>query len=91
MPFLSVLKRHGDRPSPAINSFPVKGYSLALDFPRTRRLTALLSRLDGLVWKHGGKIYLAKDAVSGAGMGRVDMKQFTEKKFTSALRERLEQ
>lgn len=91
VPFLSVLKRHGDRPSPAINSFPVKGYSLALDFPRTRRLTALLSRLDGLVWKHGGKIYLAKDAVSGAGMGRVDMKQFTEKKFTSALRERLEQ
>lgn len=90
VPFLSVLKRHGERPAEALNSFPVKGFSLALDFPRTRGVIPLLNRLDELVWAHGGKIYLTKDAVSRPGMGRVDMSQFTERKFTSALRERLE-
>jgi hypothetical protein len=90
VPFLSVLKRHGDRPAEALNSFPVKGFSLALDFPRTRGVIPLLNRLDELVWAHGGKIYLTKDAVSRPGMGRVDMSQFTGRKFTSALRERLE-
>jgi FAD/FMN-containing dehydrogenase len=90
VPFLSVLKRHGARPPEAVNSFPVEGYSLALDFPRTRRLISLLNRLDETVWNNGGKIYLTKDAVSRPGMGRINMAQFAEQKFTSALRERLE-
>jgi hypothetical protein len=68
----------------------VEGYSLALDFPRTRRLISLLNRLDETVWNYGGKIYLTKDAVSRPGMGRINMAQFAERKFTSALRERLE-
>jgi len=91
VPFLSVLKRHGERPAEAVNSFPVKGYSLALDFPRTRGLISLLNRLDELVWSRGGKIYLAKDAVSRPGLGRVDLSQFSGQKFTSAMRERLKQ
>lgn len=90
VPFLSVLKRHGERPSEAINSFPVKGCSLALDFPRTRGIMSLLNRLDELVWKYGGKIYLTKDAVSRPEMGRLEMSQFTGRKFSSALRERIE-
>ncbi len=91
VPFLSVLKRHGERPVEAVNSFPVKGYSLALDFPRTRGLISLLNRLDELVRRRDGKVYLAKDAVSHPGLGRVDISRFTGRKFTSAMRERLEQ
>ncbi|MEZ4921371.1 MAG: hypothetical protein R2792_19915 [Saprospiraceae bacterium] len=63
-PFLSVLKRHGERPKEAINSFPIKGYSLALDFPRTRTVKNLIAALDQLIWDRGGKVYLTKDACS---------------------------
>ena len=88
-PFLTVLKRHGERPPEAVHSFPVRGYSLAMDFPRTRTIFALVKKLDDLVWSLGGKIYLAKDACSAARMGRVDPAGFGEEKFMSMLRERL--
>jgi FAD/FMN-containing dehydrogenase len=90
-PFLSVLKRHGERPIEAINSFPIKGYSLALDFPRTQSIFSLVNKLDELVWAAGGKIYLTKDACSAPKMGRIDSGVFKEKKFYSDLRARLEQ
>ena len=89
LPFLTVLKRHGERPAEAIHSFPVKGYSLALDFPRTRTIFSLIQRLDELVWQYGGKIYLAKDACSSARMGRIQPASFGEHKFHSLLKERL--
>jgi len=88
-PFLSVLKRHGERPAEAIHSFPEKGYSLALDFPRTRTVEALVKRLDEVVWQHGGKIYLTKDALSDSCMGRIDPRHFGEAKFFSSLKGRL--
>lgn len=88
-PFLSVLKRHGERPAEAIHSFPEKGYSLALDFPRTTTVEALVKRLDEVVWHHGGKIYLTKDALSAPRMGRVDPRYFGEAKFFSSLKGRL--
>jgi FAD/FMN-containing dehydrogenase len=88
-PFLSVLKRHGDRPQEAIHSFPIRGYSLALDFPRTAGIPALVKQLDELVDRFGGKIYLTKDALSGAQMGRVNPKIFGEDKFCSLLKERI--
>ncbi|MCK6691086.1 MAG: FAD-binding oxidoreductase [Thermoanaerobaculia bacterium] len=50
IPFLTVLKRHGDRPAEAVHSFPIRGYSLALDFPRTRGIFSLVRVLDELVW-----------------------------------------
>ena len=87
-PFLSVLKRHGDRPPEAINSFPIKGYSLALDFPRTKGICAFAKELDEMVWSFNGKIYLTKDACSKPKMGRVDPHGFSPK-FSSALRERI--
>jgi len=88
-PFLSVLKRHGERPEEAINSFPIKGYSLALDFPRTRSIFTLVQQLDALVWNLGGKIYLAKDSCSEAKMSRVHPAAFGDAKFWSAMRERI--
>ncbi len=90
-PYLAVLKRHGDPPSEAIRSFPMQGYSLALDFRRSTTLPRLVERLDDLVWQFGGRIYLAKDAGSAARMGRVQPDAgIDEGKFWSLLRGRVE-
>ncbi|MBL7774818.1 MAG: hypothetical protein JNK89_02385, partial [Saprospiraceae bacterium] len=89
LPFLSVIKRHGDRPPEAVHSFPERGYSLALDFPRTDTVFALVRRLDEIVWQYEGKIYLAKDACSAGRMGRVDPATFGYEKFYSLLKGRI--
>ncbi len=61
--FLAVLKLFGKQESaPGNMSFPVKGYTLALDFPISRNLFPLLDELDRIVLDHGGRHYLSKDA-----------------------------
>ena len=60
--FLAVLKLFGDSHPDAIMSFPKRGYTLALDFHATDKAFQLIQKLDELVMKHGGRIYLAKDA-----------------------------
>ena len=43
-------------------SFPMPGFSLALDFPCSPETRQLIERLQDLVLAYGGRIYLAKDA-----------------------------
>ncbi len=88
-PFLSVLKRHGERPPEAVHSFPIRGYSLALDFPRTRTVFGLVNQLDEIVAELGGRIYLAKDACSSARVSGVDPASFGSEKFYSLMKGRL--
>jgi len=55
-----VLKKFG--PQEGMLSFPMPGYTLALDFPVDDGLFPFLDRLDEMVLKRGGRVYLAKDA-----------------------------
>jgi decaprenylphospho-beta-D-ribofuranose 2-oxidase len=70
-PFLGTLKRFGPADGHPL-SFPMAGWSLAVDLPAARaRIGELLDALDRLVAKSGGRVYLAKDA-------RMDRGRFTE-------------
>jgi decaprenylphospho-beta-D-ribofuranose 2-oxidase len=96
--FLAVLKRFGKQNSAF--SFPMEGYTLALDFPVNSKTLALLERLDQITLDHGGRFYLAKDSRMSAATlrtsdQRVDdfqahrqSKGFTSR-FRSAQSERL--
>ena len=58
--FLGVLKRFGKQEG--LFSFPMEGYSLAIDFPVNRKTISLLSRLDRITIERNGRFYLAKDS-----------------------------
>ncbi|MGE4396666.1 MAG: FAD-dependent oxidoreductase [Sulfurimonas sp.] len=58
--FLAVLKLYG-KANENYLSFPLEGYSLALDFKIEDGLFELLEALDEVVVKYGGRIYLTKD------------------------------
>jgi len=58
--FLAVLKVFGKQDS--LISFPMEGYTLALDFPIRKGLFEFLDELDEIVLQYGGRLYLSKDA-----------------------------
>ena len=97
-PFLGILKLLGGKSS--YLSFPLNGFSLAMDFPITSRLFLQLDELDRLVAGYGGRIYLAKDARMNAKVfecGYEELGKFREVKqrydttatFTSCQSKRL--
>jgi hypothetical protein len=59
---LCTLKRLGLKNVHSPMTFPEEGFTLALDFKITPELFHLLERLDEIVLKNRGKVYLAKDA-----------------------------
>jgi len=59
--FLAVLKLFGKANSNYL-SFPMEGYTLALDFKIESGIFELLDQLDEIVVEFGGRFYLAKDA-----------------------------
>lgn len=63
--FLAVLKIFGKQND--LISFPIEGYTLALDFPVRKGLFEFLDELDEIVLQNGGRIYLSKDARMKAG------------------------
>jgi FAD/FMN-containing dehydrogenase len=60
--FLAVLKVFG-RSNKNYLSFPIEGYTLALDFKISDETIQLIRRLDSMVEEMGGRIYLTKDAL----------------------------
>jgi decaprenylphospho-beta-D-ribofuranose 2-oxidase len=60
--FLAVLKTLG-REGRGYLSFPMRGYTLALDFPRRAGTEDLIRRLEAITVANGGRVYLAKDAL----------------------------
>jgi FAD/FMN-containing dehydrogenase len=60
--FLAVLKAFG-KANENFLSFPIEGYTLALDFRISEGTVQLIKQLDSMVVEMGGKIYLTKDAL----------------------------
>ncbi|MGD9581595.1 MAG: FAD-dependent oxidoreductase [Vampirovibrionia bacterium] len=58
--FLAVLKPFGKQND--LISFPKEGYTLALDFPITKKMFKLLDELDQIVLENNGRLYLTKDS-----------------------------
>jgi decaprenylphospho-beta-D-ribofuranose 2-oxidase len=60
--FLAVLKLFGKSHEDRYLHFPMEGYTLALDIKIQPKIFSILTELDNLVTRYGGKVYLTKDA-----------------------------
>ncbi|WP_072620728.1 FAD-binding oxidoreductase [Spirulina major] len=98
--FLAVLKRMGQQEAELL-SFPMPGYTLALDIPIKIGLWTFLEELDQIVIRCGGRLYLAKDARVSPASFRAMYPQYEDwlaikrqvdpdNHFRSTLSERLE-
>ena len=90
--FLAVLKSFGKKCSPGMLSFPMEGWTLALDFPNRGDITdRLFQRLDRIVCDAKGRLYPAKDSKMSAEMfyesysQYEEFKSFVDPKFSSSF------
>ena len=60
---LAVLKTMGEGNDKSPLSFPMKGFTLAMDLPKSARSITFIKNMNDLVIKAGGRVYLAKDAL----------------------------
>ena len=60
--FLAVLKQFGAG-NENLLSFPMEGYTLALDFKASESAIKTVKKLEDMVVQMGGRLYLTKDAV----------------------------
>lgn len=60
---LAVLKRMGPGRAGYL-SFPMEGYTLAVDFPNRPAARFLIKRLESLTVEAGGRLYFAKDSLA---------------------------
>ena len=85
--YLAVLKRFGKQNS--YFSFPMEGYSIALDFPLNKKNLELFHELDRITIENKGRFYIAKDSRMKASTflksdKRIDAyKSFRSKKMKS--------
>lgn len=86
--FLVVLKLFGENNSEAYNSFPMKGYTLALDFKVNNKLEKLIKELDDIVMQYDGRIYRTKDAMSNPALTNY-LQNIDSSKFESMQNERI--
>ncbi|MGX5686887.1 FAD-binding protein [Chryseobacterium cucumeris] len=86
--FLAVLKLFGKNNPQAYNSFPVEGYTLALDFKVNSKLKKLVDQLDAIVQEFGGRIYLTKDSMSRSSLTNY-LKNIQNPKFVSLQHKRI--
>ncbi|MBI1419016.1 MAG: FAD-binding protein [Limimaricola sp.] len=66
---LAVLKRMGPGRAGML-SFPMEGYTLAVDFPNRAAARSLIAALEDLAIAAEGRIYFAKDSLAGAAQVR---------------------
>jgi FAD/FMN-containing dehydrogenase len=86
--FLAVLKLFGKNNPLAYNSFPMEGYTLALDFKVNSKLKKLVSQLDEIVEEYGGRIYLTKDSMSKPSLTNY-LQNVQNPKFVSLQQKRI--
>jgi FAD/FMN-containing dehydrogenase/short-subunit dehydrogenase len=87
-PFLSVLKLFGKENSSTPHSFPMEGYTLAMDFKWHPGVDKLIRILDQKVTQYKGRVYLAKDAGSSASL--INNRPISNDTFSSLQTKRLD-
>lgn len=80
--FLAVLKVFGKQDD--MISFPMEGFTLALDFPVRKGLFEFLDELDQIVIRYGGRLYMSKDARMSPAVLQAGYKQLPE--FINAVK-----
>ena len=81
---LTVLKKFG--PQTGKISFPMEGYTLALDLPRNKKNLEVLDKLDVEILCHGGRFYLAKDSrMTASTFRKSDSRTSDFMKFRDAM------